>query len=78
MVDFGNTQFEGGITPSVAQQTPVVDRSGEVMARGLAGAFNTAGQIAGSIFQANQQNQVDAALNDFRYRAVNIADAVDQ
>lgn len=40
MVDFGNTAFEGTLSPEVPVVEPVVDRSGETMAAGLASALD--------------------------------------
>lgn len=78
MVDFGNTQMEGVITPEVVRQEPVVDQSGVVLAEGLQGAAKQIGGLIGGIFKANAEADSNAVLVDFRQKMIGITDAVEQ
>lgn len=78
MVDFGATQFEGGIVPETVEQAPVVDQSGEVMARGLQNPLATIASAAGSIFNSMQQNQNDLITANFSQSLSSLAEAVEQ
>ncbi len=77
-VNFGNTIFEGGITPEVQRQNPVQDDSGAVLAESLGGAFKAAGSIFGSIVKNQMGNASNGVLNGYRQDLLKLADAADQ
>lgn len=78
MVDFGNTQMEGTITPEVQRQEAVVDQSGAVFAEAMQLPAKQIGGIIGGIFKANADAQSNSVLVDFRQKMVNISQAVEQ
>lgn len=77
-VDFGNTGMEGGIAPSVTVQNPVQDDSGAVLANGLAGAAQWAGQMAGGIFKQQDDNAQFKVLNNYENDFLTIVDSYEQ
>lgn len=78
MAEFGNTLFEGAITPEVQRQAPVENNSGAVLAESLGGAFQTAGSIFGTLVKGNQEEEANRVLNEYRQEGARLANAVDQ
>lgn len=77
-VNFGDTQMEGRIEPSVRQQAPVDDQSGAILARGLGNTLETIGGALGSVFGAASKVNGNKILVDYENELLDLADAVDQ
>lgn len=78
MVDFGNTQFEGSITPEIVRQAPVVDESLAVLGEALQRPAQQIGGIVGSVFKAQADAENNSVLSGFRSKLLSLADAAEQ